>query len=89
MRLVSAALVALWPGLWRTALASAVMGCGLVVWLAVTPGWPVWLIGLGGVAGGGLVFGLVAYGLGCPEARLLPKLVIERWRRKSSVPQVS
>jgi putative peptidoglycan lipid II flippase len=72
----------LWPGLWRTALASVLMAAVLAVWLFVTQGRSSWLIGLGGVAGGGLVFGAAAYGLGCPEARLFPKLVVERLGRK-------
>jgi putative peptidoglycan lipid II flippase len=75
----------LWPGLWRTALASALMGVVLAAWLFVTQGRSSWLIGLGGAAGGSLVFGIAAYGLGCPEARLFPKLVVERLRRKPPV----
>jgi putative peptidoglycan lipid II flippase len=71
----------LWPGLWRTALASLAMGVVLAVWLALTPGQPAWLVALGGVLGGGGVFAVAAYGLGCPEARLIPALVVGRVRR--------
>jgi putative peptidoglycan lipid II flippase len=79
--------IRLWPGLWRTALASALMGAALGAWLALTPGRPVWLVGLGGVAVGGAVFGALAYALGCPEARLLPALLLERLnRRRPTVP---
>ena len=72
----------MWPGLWRTALASAMMGVALVGWLALAGGWPAWLVAGGGVAGGGLVFAAAAYGLGCPEARLFSRLAWERLRRR-------
>ena len=58
------------------------MGATLAAWLAVTPAWPVWLVAIGGVAGGGLVFAAAAYGLGCPEARLFPTLVRDRFGRR-------
>lgn len=70
----------LWPGLWRTALASVLMGAALATWLVITQRMPAWFIGLGGVAGGGLVFGVAAYALGCPEARLFPRLIADRLR---------
>jgi hypothetical protein len=38
-------------------------------------------VGIGGVVLGGAVFWVVAYILRCPEARLLPRLVIERLGR--------
>jgi putative peptidoglycan lipid II flippase len=72
----------LWPGLWRTALASAVMGAALATWLVLTPAWPAWLVAVGGVAGGGGVFAAAAYGLGCPEARLFPALALARLRHQ-------
>jgi putative peptidoglycan lipid II flippase len=72
----------LWPGLWRAALASAIMGGALAMWLALTPLWPVWLVAVGGVAGGGGMFAVAAYALGCPEARLLPRLAKGRLSRR-------
>ena len=72
----------LWPGLWRTILASAGMGAALAAWLALTPAWPAWLVAVGGVAGGGGVFAAAAYGLGCPEARLLPALALARLKHQ-------
>ena len=72
----------LWPGLWRAALASAIMGAALAAWLAITPGWPAWLVAAGGVAGGGVVFAAAAYGLGSPEARLIPTLVRDQLKRR-------
>jgi putative peptidoglycan lipid II flippase len=76
----------LWPGLWRTALAAAVMGAALAGWLALTSGRSVWLVGLGGVALGGGVFVAAAYALGCPEARLLPAMAAARLARRRRAP---
>ena len=71
----------MWPGLWRTALAALYMGAILVLWLRYTPALSVWIVGIGGVVLGGAVFWAVAYILRCPEARLLPRLVMERLGR--------
>jgi len=70
-----------WSGLARTALASAVMGALLAVWLQSTSGRSPWIVGLGGVALGGAVFAAAAFALRVPEARLLPRMVLERLRR--------
>ena len=70
-----------WPGLWRTALASAYMGVVLALWLKYTQGVSGWIVGVGGVALGGLVFLGVAYALRCPEARLLLRMLRERFSR--------
>jgi putative peptidoglycan lipid II flippase len=82
-RLHGLALTRVWSGLLRTALASAVMGALLAVWLPATSGLSPWIVGLGGVALGGLVFAATAFVLRVPEARLLPKLLMERMRRKA------
>jgi len=71
----------LWEGVWRAALASAVMGVALALWLNYTASLSVWMIGIGGVALGGVIFWTAAYALGCREARLLPRLVLERVRK--------
>jgi putative peptidoglycan lipid II flippase len=65
----------LWTGLWRTLAASAVMGTALWLWLAATAGRSAWLVGLGGVALGGLVYGVGAVVLRAPEVGL-----VRRWR---------
>jgi putative peptidoglycan lipid II flippase len=82
-RLGGLALTRLWDGLRRTALAAAFMGAILAVWLRAMDGRSAWLMGLGGVALGGLAFAAAAYALRVPEMRLLPKLVIERVRRRN------
>jgi putative peptidoglycan lipid II flippase len=78
----------LWPGLWRTVLASAIMGAAVAAWLALASAWPEWLVAVGGVAGGGGVFAAAAYALGCPEARLFPAKAVARLRgqRPQAVP---
>jgi putative peptidoglycan lipid II flippase len=80
-RLGGLAFTRVWPGLWRTALAALYMGAILVLWLRYTPALSVWIVGIGGVVLGGMVFWAVAYILRCPEARLLPRLVMERLGR--------
>jgi putative peptidoglycan lipid II flippase len=67
-----------WPGLWRTALASLAMGLALLGWMTLTPQFPAWSVALGGVALGGVVFALSAFALQVPEARLLPALITRR-----------
>ncbi len=76
----------LWPGLWRTAVATALMGAALAAWLKLSAAGPAWLVAVGGVASGGAVFGVAAYALGCPEARLLPPLVWGRLSRRLRPP---
>lgn len=81
-RLGGLALTRLWSGLLRTGLASAVMGALLALWLRATASFSPWIVGLGGVALGGLVFAATAFALRVPEARLLPRYVMERRRIK-------
>jgi putative peptidoglycan lipid II flippase len=85
-RLNGLALTRVWPGLLRTALASAFMGALLALWLRATDGRSPWLVGLGGVALGALAFAAAAYLLGVPEARLLPRMLIDRLRRPKAKP---
>lgn len=79
-RLEGLAFTRIWPGLWRTALAAVFTGALLILWLRYTQAFSLWLIALGGVAFGGLVFAGMAYALRVPEARLFPKMVLERIR---------
>ena len=81
-RLHGLALTRVWSGLPRTALASAVMGALLAVWLRYTVGQAPWLVGVGGVILGGLVFAAAAYALRVPEARVVPRLVMERFKKR-------
>lgn len=61
----------------------ATLGMGLAVWfwLGLTQGQSVWLVAGGGVALGGLVYGLAVLALGIPEARQAVGLVLGRLRR--------
>jgi putative peptidoglycan lipid II flippase len=83
-RLGGLALTRVWPGLLRTALAAAFMGALLALWLPGVANRSPWIIGLGGTAIGGLAFAAAAFALRVPEARLLPKYVLERRRAFSS-----
>lgn len=80
-RLAGLDLARIWPGLWRAALASAVMGMALALWLWASQSLSVWVVGSVGVAGGGLVFWGVAYALGSEEAQALPKLILSKLQR--------
>jgi len=82
-RLHGLALTRLWDGLLRTALAAAFMGAVLALWLRSTDGRSAWVVGLGGVALGGLAFAAAAFALRVPETRLLPKMIIDRLRRRN------
>jgi putative peptidoglycan lipid II flippase len=79
-RLNGLAFARVWPGLWRTIIASAVMGVGLLVWVMRTQALSVWWVGIGGVILGGGLFWLAAYALRTPEARLLPEMALKRRR---------
>ena len=80
-RLGGLALTRVWSGLLRTGLASAVMGAVLAVWLRDTGGLSPWIVGIGGVLLGGLVFAAAAFALRVPEARMFPKYLLERMSR--------
>lgn len=81
-RLAGLGLAQVWPGLWRAALSSLVMGAALAAWLWGSQTLPVWMVAIVGVAGGGIVFWGVAYVLGSDEAQTLPKLMWSRLQRK-------
>jgi putative peptidoglycan lipid II flippase len=66
------------PGLARAALATALMGAALWAWLALSGAFGPWVIGLGGVAVGGLVFAVAAAALRVPEVALAAGLLRRR-----------
>lgn len=63
-------------GLLTTVAASLAMTGALAAWLAWGAGGSVWILGLGGVVLGGGVFWAIALGLGAPEAKTLPGIVL-------------
>jgi putative peptidoglycan lipid II flippase len=71
-------LVRLRRGLLATVVGTAVMASALIAWLGVTPAGPTWLVGLGGVGLGGAIYWLACLTLGAPEARQLPRLLLQK-----------
>ncbi len=69
------------PALVRMAGASLVMGLGLVLLLRVGGSWPTWLLSLTGIAGGGLVYGLITLVTGSPEPQALAQGIRRRLNR--------
>ncbi|MCK5635345.1 MAG: murein biosynthesis integral membrane protein MurJ [Anaerolineales bacterium] len=67
-------------GLIGSAAASAVMAGGLWLWIGLTTGASVWLSGAGGAFLGMGVYWVMAFTLGVPEARQIPRMI---FRRKS------
>ncbi len=66
------------PGIAASLLATAAMGFGLMLWLAVTEGSSAWVVTLGGVGLGAAAYWLASLGLRSPEARQLPGLILAR-----------
>jgi putative peptidoglycan lipid II flippase len=65
-------------GLLATILATVVMTLVVVGWMWMLAGSAYWILGLGGVALGGLVYWLMALLLGAPEARQLPRMLLSK-----------
>ncbi|MCK4977844.1 MAG: murein biosynthesis integral membrane protein MurJ [Anaerolineales bacterium] len=65
-------------GLAASVAATITMGVVLLVWLTISDGSPMWLIGGAGVAIGAVVYWLTALALGAPEARQLPGILRRR-----------
>ncbi len=75
----------IWPGLWRMVVASALMGAGLLAWLALTSGRSAWLVGLGGAMVGAVAYWLLTWALGSSEARMLVVPLRAGWHRAATV----
>ena len=69
-------------GLWRGALAVLGMAIGLLLWVQFTGGMNRWLVVLGGVAVGGIVYGIGIVILKVPEVNLLLNVVKARIVRR-------
>ena len=66
---------------WRVALAALGMAIGLGVWTQFTLGQTRWLVALGGVAVGGVIYAVAVVILKVPEIKLLTNMVSNRLRR--------
>ena len=65
-------------GIVGSAAASAVMAGCLWLWTGVTAGASVWVSGVGGAILGMAVYWVLAYLMGVPEARHLPRMILNR-----------
>ena len=65
-------------GAWRVGLSALGMGIGLLAWIQLTVGWTRWLVALGGVALGGLIYLMGVAILKVPEI----KTVFDSMRRR-------
>jgi putative peptidoglycan lipid II flippase len=68
-------------GVWRVALSALGMAIGLLFWIQVTGGMNRWLIALGGVALGGVVYLAGVVILKVPEIRMLTNAVSRRFKK--------
>ena len=68
-------------GAWRVGLAGLGMAIGLVLWIQATSGMTWWLIALGGVAVGGIIYLAGVVILTVPEIKLLTSAVSRRLKK--------
>lgn len=71
-------------GAWRVALSALGMGVGLLFWIQATVGMNRWLVALGGVAVGGIIYLLAVLILKVPEARTLVRVIARRLLRRAA-----
>ncbi|RJP46963.1 MAG: murein biosynthesis integral membrane protein MurJ [Anaerolineaceae bacterium] len=68
-------------GLAYASIAGLGMSLALGLWMQVGGGWNRWIVGLGGVAVGGIVYGLVMLALRVPEIQGIMKMVTRKLKR--------
>ena len=68
-------------GAWRVTVAALGMGIGLFLWIQVTGGLMRWLVALGGVAIGGVLYFLGVQILNVPEVKILTRAASSRLRQ--------
>ena len=68
-------------GAWRVSLSALGMAIGLMVWTQVTGGMNRWLVALGGVALGSILYGLGVVLFKVPEVQLLAGAVLRRLKK--------
>ncbi len=71
-------------GAWRVAVSALGMGIGLWWWIQLSVGWTRWLIALGGVALGGIIYGAGAALLRVPEIRIIGGGIARRLLRRAA-----
>jgi putative peptidoglycan lipid II flippase len=69
-------------GAWRGSLAVLGMGIGLLLWIQFTGGMNRWIVTLGGVALGGIIYLLGVVILKVPEIKMLTGAVSNRLKRR-------
>lgn len=71
----------IWDGAWRIGLAGFGMAIGLVVWIQLTGSLSRWVVALGGVVIGGVIYLLGVVILKVPEIKMLARAVRNRIKR--------
>lgn len=71
----------IWDGVWRVGLAGLGMGLGLGLWIQAAGSLSRWLVALGGVALGGVIYFAGALLFKVPEIKLLTRAVCNRIKR--------
>jgi len=69
-------------GTGQSLIAGIAMSLGIWGWLSASSGWSVWIISLGGITIGGMIYGIFAILLRIPEARVLLATINYRIPRK-------
>ncbi len=70
----------IWNGFVKSLLAALVMGLAIWAWLAITDSQPAWIVAIGGIIVGGIVFGTMGVVLRVPEVTAFSRFL----RRKIS-----
>lgn len=68
----------IWKGFLQSSLGSLVMGCGLIIWINLSQGYPAWVIGIGGVLIGAGIYMVMAYFVRMKEVAQLVSIVRQK-----------
>jgi putative peptidoglycan lipid II flippase len=70
---------------WRVGLAASVMAVGLLFWIQLSGSWTRWIVTLGGVAIGGVIYlaGVIIFKV--PEIKLMINTIMRRLFRRTTV----
>jgi putative peptidoglycan lipid II flippase len=72
-------------GVWRVGLSALVMAVALLFWIQLSGGWTRWIVALGGIAIGGLVYFAGVLILKVPEIRMVINSVMRRLQRRPTI----